>query len=58
MDRLNKSLDRGDWRGRDFWAQVVHAIHDCQRSGESPAGAAARAPNRANGSARNRTAGG
>jgi hypothetical protein len=37
MDRLNKSIDRGDLRARDFWAQVVHAIHDYQRSGEVPA---------------------
>lgn len=34
IDRLNKSIDRGDLRARDFWAQVVHAIHDHQRSGK------------------------
>jgi hypothetical protein len=33
LARLNKSIDRRDWHARDFWAQVVHAIHDQQRSG-------------------------
>jgi hypothetical protein len=34
MERLNKSIDRGDRQGRDFWAQVVHEIHDYERSRE------------------------
>jgi hypothetical protein len=34
LARLNKSIDRRNWHARDFWAQVVHAIHDQQRSGE------------------------
>ena len=34
IDRLNKSIDRADWRARDFWAQVVHTIDDYQRPGE------------------------
>ena len=34
LERLNKSIDRRDWHARDFWAQVVHSIHDQQRSGE------------------------
>jgi|1186.fasta_scaffold869270_2 hypothetical protein len=37
MERLNKSIEWGDWSARDFWAQVVHAIHDYQRAGELPA---------------------
>jgi hypothetical protein len=36
IDRLNSSIDRADWEQRDFWAQVVHAIHDYERSGELP----------------------
>jgi hypothetical protein len=38
IERLNRSIDKRDWRARDFWAQVVHAIHEHQRSGEVPAG--------------------
>jgi hypothetical protein len=34
LGRLNKSIDRRDWRARDFWGQVVHAIHAQQHSGE------------------------
>jgi hypothetical protein len=34
MDRLNKSIDQRDFHARDFWAQVVHAIHEFHRSGE------------------------
>src|SRR5215831_6256314 len=30
-ERLNDSIDRRDKIGRDFWAQVVHAIHEHQR---------------------------
>jgi hypothetical protein len=26
MDRLNKSIDTGDWRARDFWAQLVDRL--------------------------------
>ena len=56
MDRLNKSIDRGDLRARAFWAQVVHAIHDYQRSGQAPAdadrpGSSASPPNPSPGSA-------
>ena len=32
VERLNQSIDQGDRDGRDFWAQVVHAIHEYQRS--------------------------
>jgi hypothetical protein len=32
VERLNQSIDEGDRIGRDFWAQVVHAIHEYQRS--------------------------
>jgi hypothetical protein len=32
IDRLNDSIDQGDRRSRDFWAQVVHLIHDHQRA--------------------------
>jgi len=31
VERLNESIDRRDQIGRDFWAQVVHAIHEDQR---------------------------
>lgn len=31
VERLNESIDRRDQTGRDFWAQVVHAIHEHQR---------------------------
>ena len=34
VDRLNRSIDRRDFHARDFWAQVVHAIHEFQRAGE------------------------
>jgi hypothetical protein len=34
VDRLNASIDRRDFHARDFWAQVVHAIHEFQRAGE------------------------
>ena len=34
MDRLNKSIDRRDFHARAFWAQVVHAIYEFQRTGE------------------------
>jgi hypothetical protein len=32
LDRLNESIDDFDRRARDFWAQVVGAIHAHQRS--------------------------
>jgi hypothetical protein len=32
LDRLNESIDRCDRGGRDFWAQVIRAIHEHQRS--------------------------
>ena len=32
VERLNQSIDEGDQTARDFWAQVVHAIHEYQRS--------------------------
>ena len=32
VERLNQSIDERDHSARDFWAQVVHAIHECQRS--------------------------
>lgn len=31
VERLNQSIDQGDRNGRDFWAQVVQAIHEYQR---------------------------
>jgi hypothetical protein len=31
VERLNESIDRRDQIGRDFWARVVHAIHEHQR---------------------------
>jgi hypothetical protein len=36
VERLNESIDRGDKIGRDFWAQVVHAIHEHQRMVKEP----------------------
>lgn len=32
IQRLNESIDRGDLRNRDFWAQVVRAIHATKAS--------------------------
>jgi hypothetical protein len=32
IERLNQSIDERDHPARDFWAQVVHAIHEYQRS--------------------------
>ena len=31
-ERLNDRIDAGDWRGRDVWARVVHAVHELQRT--------------------------
>jgi len=50
VERLNESIDRRDQIGLDFWAQVVHAIHEYQRvvkehkarSGRSPKTVASR----------------
>jgi hypothetical protein len=35
VERLNHSIDERDQPARDFWAQVVHAIHEHQRSVDS-----------------------
>jgi hypothetical protein len=32
IERLNQSIDERDHPARDFWAQVVHAIHEYQAS--------------------------
>jgi hypothetical protein len=32
VERLNQSIDERDIHSRDFWAQVVHAIHEHQPS--------------------------
>ena len=32
VERLNEMIDRGNIRGRDIWACVVHAIHEQQGS--------------------------
>ena len=32
VERLNQSIDERDRPARDFWAQVVHAIHEYQRT--------------------------
>ena len=31
LERLNQSIDQGDSFARDFWAQVVRAIHEYQQ---------------------------
>ena len=31
VERINDSIDRADVAARDFWAEVVHAIHEHQR---------------------------
>ena len=33
VERLNTMIDNDDWRGRDLWARIVHAIHEMQGSG-------------------------
>ena len=35
VERLNQSIDERDHPARDFWAQVVHAIHENQPSGSN-----------------------
>ena len=37
VERLNQSIDERDHVARDFWAQVVHAIHEYQRAGKPSA---------------------
>jgi hypothetical protein len=37
VERLNEMIDRDDWRGRDLWARVVHAIHELRGDGAEPA---------------------
>jgi hypothetical protein len=44
VERLNQSIDERDHPARDFWAQVVHAIHECQRLGHSSNARAIRDP--------------
>ena len=36
VERLNQSIDERDIHSRDFWAQVVHAIHEHQPSVHDP----------------------
>jgi len=31
VDHLNRMIDLGNFRRRDMWARVVHAIHDHER---------------------------
>jgi len=35
VERLNQSIDQADQIGRDFWVQVVHAIHEHQRAADA-----------------------
>jgi hypothetical protein len=30
VERLNQMIDKDDWRCRDLWARIVHAIHEMQ----------------------------
>ena len=32
VQRLNEMIDKDDWRCRDLWARIVHAIHEMQGS--------------------------
>ena len=41
VERLNQSIDERDYPARDFWAQVVHAIHEYERSVDRPKARAA-----------------
>ena len=36
IDSLNKSIDRGDQLAREFWAEVIHLIHDYQGDAYAP----------------------
>ena len=31
IERINESIDRSNRAARDFWAEVVHAIHEYQQ---------------------------
>jgi hypothetical protein len=44
VERLNQSIDQHDYPARDFWAQVVRAIHEYQRSVNGPKARAAGEP--------------
>jgi hypothetical protein len=44
VERLNQSIDERDHPARDFWAQVVQAIHEHQRSVDGSKAGAAGAP--------------
>lgn len=48
IERLNEMIDRGNIRGRDIWACVVHAIHQHQETAAAPAEAPAGWPGDAN----------
>ena len=37
VERLNDQIDKRDWRGRELWAAVVHAIHELQHAVPPPA---------------------
>ena len=37
LEKLNQSIDHADLFGRDFWAQVVHAIHENQDTTDAKA---------------------
>jgi hypothetical protein len=28
IDALNQCIDRQDWGGRDYWARLVHRLHE------------------------------
>jgi len=32
VERLNQMIDQSDWRGRDVWARIIHAIHQLQHT--------------------------
>lgn len=45
VERLNNMIDGDDWRGRDLWARVVHAIHELHRdAAEAASGGAPEQP--------------
>ena len=44
IERLNQSIDERDQPARDFWAQVVHAIHEYERLAPGPKARAAGGP--------------
>ena len=47
VEQLNQSIDQGDMSARDFWAQVVHAIHEYERLAPGSKARAADGPNSA-----------